>query len=349
MENEANFAVQWHLIDACNLNCRHCYGNDLHSELYFSDLTKIISDISSTISIWNSFTPLSKSINYTGGEPLLYKNLFKLIDYSNKEGFSSAILTNGTLVDKDKARIISNLGVSYVQISVDDINDHHDSLRGLKDAFKMALQGIENLVEEGVFVNVSCTLSKLNVGRIEEIISLMATVGVSSIRFPRLVPIGRGRQLNQNMLSSDETKNAFIHLAKLSVEYNSKIEVMLDDPLFALLNLPQTCESTCSTESNIFCEGACSIGFTGICIMPDGTLYPCRKMPIPLGNIIKTSFRDIWVNSDVLNNIRNINNLKGHCGNCSLSYKCKGCRAMAYAVSGDYLGHDIQCWKERGL
>lgn len=148
------------------------------------------------------------------------------------------------------------------------------------------------------------------------------------------------------MLSSDEIKNTFKKLIKIRNEYSNKIDVMLDDPLFALLDSQQEMHNE---ETNKFCEGACSVGFTSICIMPDGTLYPCRKLPIPLGNILKRPFRDIWINSEVLNDIRDKNNLKGYCGNCSLSYKCKGCRAVAYAVSGDYLNDDIQCWKGRQL
>ncbi|MCG2778337.1 MAG: SPASM domain-containing protein, partial [Desulfobacterales bacterium] len=80
-------------------------------------------------------------------------------------------------------------------------------------------------------------------------------------------------------------------------------------------------------------------------IMHDGTIYPCRRLPTPIGNALTDSFFKVWYTSEVLWNVRNHNNIKGKCADCELIPVCRGCRAMAYALTGDYLAEDPQCWK----
>jgi radical SAM protein with 4Fe4S-binding SPASM domain len=91
--------------------------------------------------------------------------------------------------------------------------------------------------------------------------------------------------------------------------------------------------------------GMCSIGIDSLTILPDGTVLPCRRLPIPIGNLTNDSIFKIWYTSDLLWKIRNKNNLKGKCNKCELIPRCSGCRAIAYAVTGDYLAEDPQCWK----
>lgn len=342
MNSKVNFSVQWHITDKCNLKCKHCYGVSKNDELSIARIENIISEISETLNIWNFAVPVIKSINFTGGEPLLYNHLFELIEYCNKEGFRIAILTNGTLINRSIASLIRKLSISYVQISIDDINERHDFIRGIKNSFNKSVGGAKLLIDEGVPVNLSCTISRLNVERIEELLNFALSIGVSTIRFPRLIPIGNGKQLYDYLLNSNELKNAYSKLINLQSAYFDSINILLDDPLFALFE--SDLNHNFSSSKNSFCIGGCSIGYSGICIMPDGTVYPCRKLPVPIGNIAKNNFRDIWNNSNVLNDIRDKVNFHGKCGNCSLSLNCKGCRALAYSLSGDYLGCDVQCW-----
>lgn len=342
MNDKSNFSVQWHLTDKCNLKCKHCYGVSNNDELSITSIENIISNISETLNIWGSVFPIKKSINFTGGEPLLYNNLFKLIEYCNNEGFQAAILTNGTLVNSDIAALIGKFNISYVQISIDDINERHDFIRGVKNSFNKSVGGAKLLINKGVQVNLSCTISRLNIEVIEELLDFAVSIGVSTIRFTRLIPIGNGKLLFDYLLSSNELKCAYRKLINMKIAYSDKINVLLDDPLFALFE--SDLNHNFSSNDNSFCIGGCSIGYSGICIMPDGTVYPCRKLPISIGNIAKINFRDIWNNSIVLNDIRDKVNLRGKCGNCSLSLNCKGCRALAYSLSGDYLGCDVQCW-----
>jgi len=113
-----------------------------------------------------------------------------------------------------------------------------------------------------------------------------------------------------------------------------KIRILLCRPLFALLN------------GNDPTVGAlCSVGNNALTIMHDGTIYPCRRLPIPIGNALTDSFYKVWYTSEVLWNIRNTKNIKGKCSGCDFIPICRGCRAIAYALTGDYLAEDPQCWK----
>jgi len=92
--------------------------------------------------------------------------------------------------------------------------------------------------------------------------------------------------------------------------------------------------------------GICSIGLDGLCILPDATVLPCRRLPIAIGNLKEDSLLEIWHKSDLLWQIRDKRNLKGKCKSCEFIPQCSGCRAMAYACTGDYLAEDPQCPKK---
>ena len=91
---------------------------------------------------------------------------------------------------------------------------------------------------------------------------------------------------------------------------------------------------------------SCSIGVDSLCILPDATVFPCRRLPISIGNLKEDSIFKIWYTSKVLWDIRNKKNLKGKCDDCEFIPRCSGCRATAYAMTGDYLAEDPQCWKK---
>ncbi len=90
----------------------------------------------------------------------------------------------------------------------------------------------------------------------------------------------------------------------------------------------------------------CSIGLDGICILPDATVLACRRLPIPIGNLKRDSLEKIWFTSDLLWQIADKRNLNGKCNSCEFITRCGGCRAIAYAYTGDYLATDPQCWKD---
>ena len=141
---------------------------------------------------------------------------------------------------------------------------------------------------------------------------------------------------NVETLSREEIREVFTRYVELSEsKKGGNLKLIPYRTLFCLLG------NDC--KNNI--GAVCSAGKSSLDILPDGTILPCRRLPIALGNILKDNIYEIWFNSDVLWNLRNPSNLKGKCSGCEYLDRCGGCRAMSLAVSDDYLAEDPLCWK----
>jgi radical SAM protein with 4Fe4S-binding SPASM domain len=124
---------------------------------------------------------------------------------------------------------------------------------------------------------------------------------------------------------------------------NEKVHIATGDPVAS-----QVGEEIDYENGNIPL-GGCAAGVSGITILPDGTLTPCRRLGIPIGNIFTDSLREIWATSPVLDSLRTKEVYQGKCGSCSRWSQCRGCRAIAYAYSlfhgiGDFFAEDPQCF-----
>jgi radical SAM protein with 4Fe4S-binding SPASM domain len=102
-------------------------------------------------------------------------------------------------------------------------------------------------------------------------------------------------------------------------------------------------------EYGTFAIGGCAAGVAGLTILADGTVTPCRRLPIPLGKVGENSLREIWATSPVLEQLRNKSLYLGKCGTCSRWSTCRGCRAIAYAYAQaqgkpGFLAPDPQCF-----
>jgi len=337
-----DFFIQWHLTERCNLRCRHCYQERKKPrEMAARELKRHIDGATEMFMAWEKEyeISLSPSINFTGGEPFVFGELWDVIAHARQSGYKVAILTNGCLIKKEDAAKAKALGIADIQISLEGPPQIHDDIRGA-GSFATAVKGARLLIDAGNSVSGNMTLSRLNVNRIEETAKIAKDAGFSGIGFSRLVPCGSGEQLLESMLSGAEIKNAYEGALALD---SPSFEVASGDPLAGILSgfkpLPQT---------EIALSG-CSAGFSGVTITSDGSVMPCRRIGIKTGNIRKTSLRHIWSTSRVLRRLRERKNYKGRCGKCTLWPSCRGCRAVAYAYSkshgkADLFADDPQCW-----
>jgi radical SAM protein with 4Fe4S-binding SPASM domain len=282
---------------------------------------------------------LSPSINFTGGEPFLYKWLWDVITYTRKRGYKVAILTNGCLITKEDAVKASAIGIADIQVSLEGPPEVHDGIRGA-GSFAAATKGVRLLIDAGNCVSANMTLSRLNIDSIEETAKIAEAAGFSGIGFSRLVPCGSGENLLDSFLTAQEIKTGYQRALALD---NPSFEVASGDPLAGVLSGFKP-----SPESALVLSG-CSAGFSGVTITSDGSVMPCRRIGLKIGNLRKTSLRQIWSASKVLWRLRQRESYKGECGKCSLWPSCRGCRAVAYAYSKsrgtpDLFADDPQCW-----
>ncbi|TAN44369.1 MAG: radical SAM protein [Nitrospirae bacterium] len=319
------FYLQWHITDACNLSCAHCYNDALKEE----PDRKILSSVLENFKRFLDRNRLKGRIHLCGGEPFLSKHLHYLLAEISKSSIPFRILSNGTLMTPDIAKELKRYACDAVQISVEGSGPIHDSLRGVS-SFSKAMTGASLLEENGVPVTFMMTVSRKNAACIEDVAGLAAG-RAKRFAFSRLVPIGPGSGMSGDVLKPVETKRLFKSFH--SLKKKKKFEVPVRDPLWhAYFN-----------KCNPHLVSGCSIGYNGICVDTDGSVYPCRRLPLSIGNACKDDLNEIW-NSPLLEALRDRDRLKGKCGRCRLRWQCGGCRAIANAVSGDYLAEDPQCF-----
>ena len=342
------FYFQWHVTDRCNLRCSHCYQESYSgsSEMSLEELRAIADKLFSTLLKWK----LKGRISLTGGEPLLKKDLFPLLEYLEKSNqiCKLSILTNGTLLNEKIVSSLENFSkLHYVQVSIDGANpETNDAIRG-KGSFEKAIHGIRLLRKKDIKVRLMFTLHKRNAKEVPALIDLALREGVSALTVDRLVPTGSGRKINDLLLSPEEIHNGFRYIsdrADLEYERGSPLTILKYRTLYAILD-PSRLKANANIPIQRELGAACSIGIDSLCILPDATVLPCRRLPIPIGNLKSDSVFKIWYTSDLLWKIRDKRNLKGKCNSCELIPVCSGCRSMAYAYTGDYLEEDPQCWK----
>jgi radical SAM protein with 4Fe4S-binding SPASM domain len=338
-----DFLIQWHLTEKCNLECTHCYQSDeISDELSLDEIRDAIQEISDTLKNWKESYNLkfSPSVNITGGEPVARADLFEILDEFNNIGFDTFVLTNGILINKQKAKQLFKSGVKGVQVSIEGPEDIHDSIRG-RNSFSSSLRGVRNLVEAGLQVTLNVTLSKINANYLIDTIKIASDHGVHRLGFSRLVPSGRGKNLIREMLKKNSVMSLYDNIFS---HENNEVEIVTGDPVASQLR-----NKSKKSDYGDIALGGCAAGISGLTIMPDGTMLPCRRMPIPVGNLKRDSFREVWATSDVLNDLRDRSKYKGKCGSCNKWANCRGCRAIAYAYSGahgkgDHLAPDPQCF-----
>lgn len=285
-----------------------------------------------------SFSP---SMNITGGEPFLREDLFDILGEVKSLGFDAYLLTNGTLVNRERALRLADLGINGVQVSIDGPEAVHNDIRG-KGSFTAAEHGIECLVDAGIPVTLNVTLSMMNAGEIRKIVAFGSHAGVQRIGFSRLVPYGRGSSLLSRMLTPGQVKELYESL--LSREL-AGIEIVTGDPIASQMAKPS------NGDAGDIAMSGCSAGVSGLTIHPNGNVTPCRRMPLSLGNATNDSLRELWAVSPVLEALRDRSGYKGKCGKCRGWAHCRGCRAIAYAYArsqgeDNFLADDPQCFIE---
>ncbi len=325
------YTAEIRLTKECNLRCVHCSANagirgDF--ELGTEEVKEVLEQLAEVGALY---------IVFTGGEPLLRDDLMKLVKHSTALGLRTSVDSNGTLLTAEKAAILKGSGVSTVQISIDGSEKLHDSIRGA-GAFKRAVEGIRNSMDAGVYTTINFTISRMNMGEIPAVVRLARELGVNGLTTERFAPIGRGDRIKEELLRPDEFKKSLANI------FAADIRSRCTDPLGILLR-PDVKNGYTPEELQKNICGGCTAGIAAITISYDGEVYPCPKLEVSCGNIRDSPLLDIWLESETLKPLR-FRRLKGRCGTCGLKNLCGGCRAIAYAVHGDYLQTDPTCFVE---
>jgi len=348
----APFLVVWDITYACNLKCKHCYANagkKLKDELSTEE-AKLVIDKLSLASV-----PI---IAFAGGEPLVRPDIFELASYTHQKGIYVAVATNGTLITKEKAKEMKDAHIQFTQISLDGASSEtHDSFRGIDGVFEKTVQGIKNAVDAGFFVNIATTATKNNYQEIPKIIDLCQQNKVNWFMMYNFVPTGRGKFISNNDLTPYEREDLLTRLYKKLKDSSCNVNILSTAPQFARIALEHEIKFNNKIIPTHFYNtelsdkllnlaefiGGCGCGRFYCAIRPNGNIDPCVFFPLTVGNMLKDDFKTLWENNPILNELRNRKHLLDACQSCEYHYYCGGCRARAYAYTGNYLAGDPGC------
>ncbi|MEW6170238.1 MAG: radical SAM protein [Candidatus Omnitrophota bacterium] len=333
---QKEFHFQWHITNSCNLRCLHCYQEDFTNikELSWPELKKVSDNILETLDAWNKVT----RINLTGGEPLLKKDLNLLLDYLNQKTQVKelSLITNLLLLDKQNLKELNDFSkLKKIKFSLEGLSSETcDFVRG-EGVFNKILASLDLLkANKGFKKTLMFTLLKRNLKDLPKIFNFCCEFDMESVILERFIPWGNGIKLKDQVLSSQEWQGVVNHVLELCQSYSAK-EDLFRYKAFWIKFHPNSLPELFAANCNILEDS--------LCIMPNADIFPCRRFNLAIGNLTKDSLKDIWEHSSILNEIRKKENLKGKCRSCAIK-NCHGCRALAYALTNDYLAQDPQCW-----
>ncbi|MBQ6421493.1 MAG: radical SAM protein [Clostridia bacterium] len=314
------FTLQWHITHRCNLRCSHCYQRDFDA---FCSRDAMLETLEK-FRVFLDNRQLRGHLNVTGGEPLMHPDLFFLLEAAREREISAAVLTNGTLIDGRTARRLSRAGVTYVQVSLDGTKAVHDAIRG-SGSFDRAVAGIETALRCGIDVTVSFTAQNGNIGDFEALARFCRKLGVGKLWFDRVV-IPAAEDINGLSLSAADYQTLCGIASKR--RYRDTVACIR-----ALQFIP--CK-----QRHIY---ACTAGKRQLALLADGTVLPCRRLPLPAGNVLFSDFETICRESPLLQALSDAG-IPDACSGCRWAQTCRGgAKCIAYAKTGRWDVRDPDC------
>lgn len=336
--------IAFEVTRTCSLNCKHCRA-DAGAKTFKNELSKEeIFQILKNISFFAS--PI---IILTGGEPMCRKDIYEIASYGTKLGLTMVMAPCGSLVTPESVEKIKLSGIKGISLSIDAADrQSHDEFRGQKGSFDMAINAAKIAKAHGLEFQINSTIHKNNAKNISEILKLAISLGAKAFHPFLLVPTGRAKNLAGDALSPKEYEEVLIWLCEQSKINQSILIKPTCAPHYARIKMQRGQIETGAKHNHrhgagvgMSCMGGQSFAF----ISYTGKVQTCGFLDIEAGDLRKESydFKRIWENSPLFLDVRDIKKYKGKCGQCEFLRVCGGCRARAFASSGDYMQAEPCC------
>jgi radical SAM protein with 4Fe4S-binding SPASM domain len=319
----------------CNLNCRYCSTA--------SNTTKKYPDLSLDTIVSRIFLPAwelgTKQIEFSGGEFLIRKDAYNLLEIANNIGFKISIVSNGSSLNEKSIEKLKKLLKDNLLISL-GINEFSFRNKETRDVESETILSLIKLLEQYMItVNLVVTIGKFNCETFENTIK---TFNELKLPYNRSPYTPRNSQCKELMFNKELMKK-YIHpvLVKYFRGYSSYVPLFLSPEIYSAISLQNNLLSPVPTNPSIGCWVGSFYG-----INPEGEVAPCPLLLDHLsgGNILKTDLKKILFESELFTKIIQRENLGGKCGSCKFNYTCGGCRVMAYFQTGDVFAEDPTCF-----
>lgn len=318
------FTLQWHVTQACDLHCKHCYDRSEISPLTLEQGITILDQFRDFVLEKN----VRGQVTFTGGNPLLYKHFTELYQEAAKRNFSIAILGNPT--SKDVIQSLQAIQpLSFYQVSLEGLEEHNNSIRGAGH-FKRILAFLEMLDELSIYSMVMLTLTRDNMDQVLPLGEFLR--GKTDLfTFNRLSQTGEGAALET---AAKEEYKEFLEQYLEAVKTNPTMG--LKDNLINIVKTEQ--------GDKVFggCTGyGCGAAFNFCSILPNGDMHACRKFQSPIGNVLESSLLELY-NSEAAETYRSG---PEECRGCRIRPVCGGCQAVIQSSGLDITLHkDPYCF-----
>ncbi|MEW6409386.1 MAG: radical SAM protein [Nitrospirota bacterium] len=365
--------IAWEVTRSCVLNCIHCraaakygpYPDELTTEeclrflddvveLYKTNAESRMPNVETSSSIRTStIGPQQSVVNnppiiiLTGGEPMMREDIYEIAKYGTEKGLRMVMAPCGLMVTEETAKKIKESGIKRISLSIDGATaESHDAFRRVDGAFDAVMKAVESCKKVGLEFQVNTTITKYNVKEVPAILDLVVRLGAVAYHPFLLVPTGRGKDLADQEISPEEYEKVLTWIyeqrEKASIQFKPTCA-----PHYYRIFRQKEREKGRSVSPQIHgldamtkgCMGGQSFAF----VSHTGKVQICGFLEEEAGDIRKEPFSEIWKESKLFNEMRDIDHYHGKCGICEYRKVCSGCRARAYALTGDYLGEEPYC------
>ncbi len=310
-------SVQLDLTYRCNERCVHCYlDHDDHGEMNTAEIKALLDQMADAGVFF---------LTISGGEIMMRKDFFEILEHAHARTFSIKLKTNGVLIRKKEAERIRALGVESVQISVYSHRaEVHDAITKMPGSFRQTIEAVRLLRTAGLHVTMANVLMVQNAQDYPGVRALANELGAQCTLDPTITP----------MMDGDRS------ILELNVDKAALREVFRDGALVG--NVEEFCAPPQGVDEDALDMLPCSAGHTACYVSPYGDVYPCVQFPLPSGNVRRSKFVDIWRDSPQLKEVRSIT-LRDmpSCSQCTHGATCTRCPGLAY-LEGNMRGPSYQ-------
>ncbi len=353
----APFTIAWEVTRACAFACVHCRADAQHTR----DPRELTTEEGHhLLDRFKEFG--SPIVVFTGGDPMMRRDLFELIHYATELGLRASLTPTATaLPTLERLNKAMEAGVRRIALSLDAPSPEvHDAFRQVPGSWERTMKILRNAHSVGLSAQINTTVTKFNVHLLPDMVRFVEEVGAVQWSVFFLVPTGRGQI--QHMISPEEHERVFHWLFDLSQRGTFDIKATAA-PMYRRVaierkrQLPSAAGTGVGGETEISFQGAgfqyadglnrpvkgVNDGRGFLFISHIGEIMPSGFLPVSAGNVREVDVVETYRHHPLFRDLRDPDKLKGRCGRCSYKVVCGGQRGRAYALTGDYLESDPAC------
>jgi radical SAM protein len=341
--DSAPFTIAWEVTRACAFSCVHCRADAQHrrnpGELTTEEGFALI----------DRFTEFGSPILvFTGGDPMMRRDLFDLVEYADSAGLRCSLTPTATaLPTVARLRRAQEAGVRRIALSLDAPTPQvHDDFRKVNGSWARTMAILRNAQSIGLSTQINTTVTTHNLELLPDMVRFVKEVGAVQWSVFFLVPMGRGQELS--MITPDQHERVFEWLHELALAGDFDIKATAA-PMYRRVALQHSGDGDVAGAGFAFHDGltrpaqGVNDGRGFLFVSHLGEIMPSGFLPITAGNVRTDDVVDVYRNHELFRALRDPDRLTGKCGACEFRTVCGGQRGRAFAVTGDPFASDPAC------